>query len=814
MISRRDLTDQVWPTLASAAAVTLTSFALAPTLGEGGWLIPVLAVVGVVAVVGIGLRALAWPGWLVVLGQTLALVAVITWMYAADAARLMVIPGPAAWEVFRTLVTEGSAVIEQEVAPITVTTGVQFFVVTGVALVALVVDAVAVTWRRATLAGIPLLTLYLVPAVVLPDGVPWPLFLLAGVGWLLLLLTDGRRELLRWGRPVGGNESSTIHSVGGTGRRLGAAALAIAVIVPVVLPSLEDGRFGLGGNSSGDGNGNNGGGPGDEQPADTVLTVNPIVDLRRDLVQPADDPVFNYQTDAITPEYFRVATLDQFNGTEWSMEQLDADSDQLVSEGVPSPPGVAFDALETTNSYYVYDMRLSSARLPQPYPVAKVEIDGDWRYDAETLDVFTADEGDGSLGQEYTTTQWVIQPTPEELRQAAPPATAPSGMTDLPEATESYLEQPVTQVTQGASSDYDKALAIQNWLRTRFEYSLETVEGYDDDALQTFLEDRSGYCEQFAATMALMARMADIPARVVVGYTPGQQVTEGTWQITQHDAHAWPELWFEGAGWVRFEPTPGGGDGGGTPTWAPDPTASGGTPDPGSDTNGGAVLRRGGGPISEGAAGRRDLQRLLEANRGAGGFGGPSTTSDSSASTAESSKLWLVVMLVVLTLTVAVAPIAARELRRRRRWKSVSDARGGVDAAWDDILDAALDVDVPALATETPRDVAGRLPTRTAMSVEASREVQQLALWLEQLRYGSAAIAETLPDPERLREVAERVRGEIFGSLSSRDRRAVSWWPASGRRAISETWRVCNERLSDVTNRATHRARTAVLHRG
>ena len=71
--------------------------------------------------------------------------------------------------------------------------------------------------------------------------------------------------------------------------------------------------------------------------------------------------------------------------------------------------------------------------------------------------------------------------------------------------------------------------------------------------------------------MALMARTLDIPSRVQVGFTPGEQDEDGTWVVTVHDAHAWPELWFEGVGWVRFEPTPGGGDGGATPGWAPVP---------------------------------------------------------------------------------------------------------------------------------------------------------------------------------------------------------------------------------------------------
>ena len=214
---------------------------------------------GTVAVIGTLLRTLAWPGWAVTVTQGAALLLVITWMFAGHVARLGFIPDPDVWHEFAALAERGSDVVNNDVAPVPVTEGVKFLVVIGVAFIAWVVDAVAVTWRQATMAGIPLLTLYLVPAIVLPDGVPWPLFLVAGAGWLLLLLTDGRRELMRWGRPVDDQGSNRLHSIAGTGRRLGAAALTVAVIVPVLLPSLDDGRFGFGGGDEGSTGGDGGG---------------------------------------------------------------------------------------------------------------------------------------------------------------------------------------------------------------------------------------------------------------------------------------------------------------------------------------------------------------------------------------------------------------------------------------------------------------------------------------------------------------------------------------------------------------------------
>ena len=481
-------------------------------------------------------------------------------------------------------------VINDEIAPITVTTGVQFLVVIGVAAIAWVVDAVAVTWRQATLAGIPLLALYLVPAIVLPEGVPWPLFLLAGAGWLLLLLTDGRRELLRWGRPMDSNSSGRLHSVGGTGRRLGAAALTIAVIVPVVLPSLDDGRFGIG--QGGDDGDNNTGDDASDDDSDTdpnsipILTLNPITDLRRDLRQGDDDLAFGYTTEVEQPEYFRVATLDSFDRNTWTLEELGADSDQQASGGLPPPPGLDEAVTQTTVQYGFTVAALESSRLPLPYPVERVDIDGDWRWDAETFDVFAADGAETTRGQQYTAAHRVISPTVEQLESAGDPVDVDASLTEIPDETEQVIGELAEDVTASAQNDYQRALAIQNWFRTEFEYSLETVAGNSDDALESFLEDRSGYCEQFAATMALMARVLDIPSRVAVGFTPGEELEEDLWAVTAHDAHAWPEIWFEGVGWVRFEPTPGGGDGGATPTYAPAPASEtqGGGGRGGSDT--------------------------------------------------------------------------------------------------------------------------------------------------------------------------------------------------------------------------------------
>ena len=112
-------------------------------------------------------------------------------------------------------------------------------------------------------------------------------------------------------------------------------------------------------------------------------------------------------------------------------------------------------------------------------------------------------------------------------------------------------------MTKGADTDAAKAWAIQEFLRgPDFTYSTQPQPGSGYQALENFLlVDHLGYCEQFAAAMAMMARMPGSLSRVAVGFLPGEK-RDDTWTVTVHNMHAWPELYFAGFGWVRYEPTP------------------------------------------------------------------------------------------------------------------------------------------------------------------------------------------------------------------------------------------------------------------
>jgi len=119
------------------------------------------------------------------------------------------------------------------------------------------------------------------------------------------------------------------------------------------------------------------------------------------------------------------------------------------------------------------------------------------------------------------------------------------------------------QITNSASSDFDKAAAIENHLRTRFGYTLELPRTAVKDPIANFLfERKQGHCEYFASSMAVMLRTLGIPSRVVNGFRTDEfNDLTGNYVVRAKDAHAWVEAYFPGYGWQTFDPTPAGASG-------------------------------------------------------------------------------------------------------------------------------------------------------------------------------------------------------------------------------------------------------------
>jgi protein-glutamine gamma-glutamyltransferase len=148
----------------------------------------------------------------------------------------------------------------------------------------------------------------------------------------------------------------------------------------------------------------------------------------------------------------------------------------------------------------------------------------------------------------------------EELRLAA--NTAPGGMEEylnLP-ALDIRIPKLAEEITGRAPSNYDKAVALEQYLATHFGYTLELSRTIPQDPLADFLFERKrGHCEYFASSMAVMLRSLGIPSRIVTGFRGGEfNDLTGQYVIRASDAHSWVEAYFPGAGWISFDPTPAG----------------------------------------------------------------------------------------------------------------------------------------------------------------------------------------------------------------------------------------------------------------
>jgi transglutaminase-like putative cysteine protease len=118
----------------------------------------------------------------------------------------------------------------------------------------------------------------------------------------------------------------------------------------------------------------------------------------------------------------------------------------------------------------------------------------------------------------------------------------------------------LNQIVVGDEADpFRTALAIESYLRgPSFQYTLHPPASEYTSPYAAFLFDtHAGYCQHFAGAMAVLLRYNGIPARVVVGFTQGDERRQGVFTVRRDDAHAWVEAYFPGAGWAQFDPTPG-----------------------------------------------------------------------------------------------------------------------------------------------------------------------------------------------------------------------------------------------------------------
>ncbi len=162
--------------------------------------------------------------------------------------------------------------------------------------------------------------------------------------------------------------------------------------------------------------------------------------------------------------------------------------------------------------------------------------------------------------QRYSVSATVSIATPAELAEAGEnyEAWVKNYYLQLPGSLPARVRQLAEKVTESAKTPYEKALAIKDYLHD-FKYSL-TVKPPPNgtDGVDWFLfHERQGFCTNYASAMAIMLRSVGVPARVAIGYLPGEfDEASGILIVRAKDYHAWSEVYFPQYGWIAFEPTP------------------------------------------------------------------------------------------------------------------------------------------------------------------------------------------------------------------------------------------------------------------
>jgi transglutaminase-like putative cysteine protease len=580
----------------------------------------------------------------------------------------------------------------------------------------------------------------------------------AAAGFLILLALDSSDDLQRWGHYIPrANRVKRGAARAVSGQRIAAAAIIAAVVLPLFIPA--DSRnfvanlFHPDRGSSADSFG-----------ADTVTAgsgtggIDPFAALRGQLKRDkkvdlltvrlrSDDPDFGKRTGP-QPFYLRTNVLPVFTGAGWrpgpegSLQDL-SDTQYASSPGTAFEPRVVRYSAEIT----VSGLRSNPPLFATPTALSGVDRATKWSPQNQLL-VGSQVKGGQTIQEDVAQPQ----PTTADLNASTESDPAMQPWLKLPKVS-AYVRNLTASVIAKATTPYQKARAISDYFANpanNFAYSLQTSNGDSGDDLTDFLQKKLGYCQQYAAAMGVMLRLAKVPARVVLGYAHEVPDATGSFTVTTYDAHAWVEAYFSGIGWVPFDPTPIIGISGGQPNdlaWAPHDKTKDTQPNlPPATTSPSSTARPGGLTQAPVAA-------------SSGGHNGSWGTAIAA------------LILVAVVAAVLLAPAFVRWRRRRHR---LHQARhGDTDALWGELSDTATDLGYVWSAARTPRQVATWLG---GSSTRADTSLQALTAAVEQARYAPAGAA---PSGAGLVHDLTAVEAGLRSRRSGRERLRAIFWPAS-----------------------------------
>lgn len=636
----------------------------------------------------------------------------------------LVLPTAATFAEARTELAQAMAIIRTGIEPVVPVDGVVAIVI-GVFWVAAMVTVYGLL-RRPGLAVIPGLVLVVQFAVMdrTPTSLPMVLLFAALLAAAILAVTSDQRRSSS-GRMV--YKSGWLPSTGLAGR-VTATATGLALLGTVFAVGAFANRVPYDGVvpwRSGTGlTGDFFGG----------ISYNPFIGIQQSLVSRSSAPLFYAEVEGeVAPSevFFRLLTMETYEGGKFFASQPD------IRPIVDSPSwhtgGQEFAGPTAQVTTTVLIDRLQMDWLPAAY--APASLGGDTEFAASimvrpddgalrfaggltypelvysvTSDIPQPDmavltgNADGSLSPLFAAAAAggaaVPQPVAIELR-ATPPGV--DRYLALPDNLDAGIAELAAQTTAGLGTSFERGLALEAWFRSdAFEYTTDINPGHAATDLAEWLlpensdspNFRRGYCENFATSMAVLARTLDIPSRVVLGFTPGRPTAPGgdTVVVTDRNAHAWVELWMPAQGWVRFDPTPR-PDGANPSTTAQISTILGFDPteyldeidDPESVI--GALPPAAGVPL--------EVEGIGDLGAEGGGSGGAFNLPN-----------WVVPVLAAgaaLLVLVGGLPLIKR-LRSRRRWARLRS--GDITAAWEEIVASLTDYGHTPAPSMTPAELA------------------------------------------------------------------------------------------------------------
>jgi transglutaminase-like putative cysteine protease len=641
-----------------------------------------------------------------------------------------------------------------------------FVVTTAVVIwaIAFLADWAAFRLSATFEAVLPATTLFIFSAALGGDGSPVAsaaLFSVAALVYVLLHRTAAQERTSRW---AGGHRRQGRWSLVGTGAAISLGAVLAGSIAGPRLPGADADAMVAWRDLN------------EEDP--TRVVVSPMVSLQTKLLDQPQLQVFTVRSERSS--YWRLTALDEFDGEIWrssySTDEADGELPQAIDPATES---------ETVTQEVTIDA-LASVWLPAALEAVALDPGPDEEvvYDERSSTLMVDRDVTTSDGYSYTVTSEIPDWTDDELRTASDevPQEIASRYTQLPGDFPQQAVAEAAEITRDAATPYDKALALQNYFRSdRFTYDKLVGPGHSNQALLTFLfETRRGYCEQFSAAFAALARSVGLPSRVAVGFTPGVQDRNDPtlFRVRGVHAHAWPEVYLGEFGWVPFEPTIDRGppraqewlgiseqqdtSTGGAAVTDPD-LGGNGDGDTGTTSAAGDDQREPGGGLGEGSVasgspaakeGDPFLARVLD-------------------DTAPAAGISIAAYLLLVPLA-----LAAQQVVRRRRARAPADR---VRLDWRRTSDGAVDA---GLRLPPWMTIAEKADTMAAAFPGSAAAIADLARRMEEVAY-----AEATPDAEQV-AAAERDWAAIRADINRRQgwpRRVARWFDV--RRLLGSTSR-------------------------